>query len=74
VKATYGDGGDGDVSCLACQTTLADGGGKASRKRTHTYNTAGSFTAEFVLKSGLSCGPANPADSTATVRIPITVG
>lgn len=73
VSVVYGDNGDGDVSCLACQTTMSDGPGKASRSLSHTYNAAGTFTAEITLKSGLSCGPANPNDSVATVRIPITV-
>ena len=73
VSTDFGDGGAGDVRCMACQSDMADGPGKAHRDVAHTYDKAGSYTATFTLRSGLSCGPANPNDSTATVRIPVTV-
>lgn len=73
VTASYGDNAEGEARCLACQSEMPAGSGKTTRSLEHKYEKAGNYTAVFTIKSGLSCGPADPRDSVATVRIPVTV-
>ncbi len=74
VTVDYGDpDAAGEVACMACSENVADGPGKMSRERKHTYAKAGDFKAVFTIKSGPSCGATDARDSTATVTIPIKV-
>jgi hypothetical protein len=73
VTAEYGDGGGGDVRCLACSTTVADGPGTISRTRDHTYAQSGKYSAKFTIKSGSECGDPDPHDSQVELTLPIPV-
>jgi hypothetical protein len=73
VTPEYGDDSGGDVRCLACSTSVAEGPGKISRSRDHTYAKAGKYAAKFTIKSGSECGPADPRDSTAVLTLGIAV-
>lgn len=73
VTAEYGDDGEGDVRCLACSTAVADGPGKVSRFRSHTYAKPGAYTAKFTIKSGSECGEPHPNDSTVTLALKVVV-
>lgn len=73
VNVEYGDDGEGDVRCLACSTTVADGPGKISRSRKHTYSKAGTYTTTFTIKSGSECGDPHPNDSTVTLSLKVPV-
>jgi hypothetical protein len=44
-----------------------------SRTRDHTYSKAGEYRPVFTIKSGPSCGSADPRDSSATVTLKVTV-
>lgn len=73
VTAAYGDDSGGDVRCEACSTDVAEGPGKTSVERAHTYEKPGTYTATFTVKSGADCGQSHPNDSTATVSLTIKV-
>ena len=67
------DAGPGDVQCMACSASVADGPGKLARTRDHTYTKAGDYQPVFTIKSGPSCGSGDPRDSSATVTLKVTV-
>lgn len=73
VNALYGDDGPGEVRCMACASSVAEGPGKLGTDRAHTYAKPGSYTAVFTVRSGAFCGEANPHDSTAEIKVPVII-
>ncbi len=73
VEVEYGDGDPGEARCLACSSGVAEGAGKMSRSRTHSYAKSGTYEAKFTIKSGADCGQSDPRDSAVTLTLKVHV-